>query len=804
MSAQEIEDALDSIFTTKTIGGVSRKVFKDYSSHTMRVFYMERGAGASNLKLRFNLAAINPGQVQLEKQIEGTEKQDYVSSKFPFQIHYSDGENEYLLYPDPTAADPVEVKYLNTSTDVEYVQSYTHDGQTYDHVFFLKPGQTAVIDFPDNVVDYWITECAVKTNIYDTTTVNDEQPAVTVAHASTNDYISSHDTIKNRSKVVFKNHVNQNNLRTLSITKRLFDEAGNPLTAEQDGTTFRFRLYLGEELDYYRLGGYHVKDPNGYYCSYTAGVGFVSSGFQSLSQMTDAQKDACTFYTSPSGAVDKIPADYTIEINDLLVGTKFKVTEDSYEIPLGYGMRTWTETVGGVQTTYTGYRRVEGSYIVDPGMGQNEGVIRDNNDPQIEVHNQRGFGIRANKSWTDSSFILSHGDVYFAVFLGNSDVPVPDTVRRIDSYNYTTYYFQSLEPGYTLSDYHVYEVELEDVSVDTNGNITYSSIRKLCVVNPDETFVVSNNNNFDGEDVGDLTYKVNYAPGTASGTVAGIQNVRTDTITNIRLGGLTVKKTSMNTSEYLSGAVFTLEDSNSVIGTYTSDQSGVVAILYLEDGTYTLTESRAPNGYQRLTDSFTITVQSGTFSVSGFESGNATYNTETSTLIVKNKPISFKIVKYDEENDLFLENAHFALYKEVQGIKAYYPLEGFEDIVSDENGVLSLINELLPPGTYYLTETQAPVGYRFPNPLKDVRFTKGSNGVITIDSSNSYTGTLSQSNGNVIAYTITVTNDFIRLEPIVLPATGSFEAISMTVFGCMLITFGILTITKRWKFLTKN
>lgn len=804
MSAQEIDAALDDIFATKTINGTQRRVFKDYSAHTMRIFYMERGAGASNLKMRFNLAAVNPGQVQLSKEVEGTEKQDYISAKFPFQIHYSDGTNEHILYPNNDPDDPITVKYLNTSTDVEYLPSYTTEGETYQHVFFLKPKEVATIDFPADTVEYWITECGVKTNIYDTATINDEAPANITTHVSTNDYRSSRSSIKNRSKVVFKNHVNQNNLRALSITKRLFDESGNPLTAQQDATTFRFRLYLGETLDYYRLSPYHVKDPDGYYCTYSAGTGFVSSGYRSLNDMNEATKSACTFITSPSGAVDKIPADYTIEIRDLLVGTKFKVTEDSYEIPLGYGMRTWTETSGGITTTYTGYKRVEGSYIAEPGLEQNVGTIRDNNDPQIEIHNQRGFGLRVNKVWSDSSFILSHGYVYVAVFIGNSNTPIPGTVRRIDSYNYATYYFASLESGCTLSDYHVYEVALENVTIDANNNISYSSIRKLGVVDPDETFVVPDNVELDGTVAGDLTYKVDYQPGTISGTVQGIQNVRTDTVRNIRLGGLTVKKTSMNTSEYLSGAVFTLEDSNSVIGTYTSDQSGVVAILYLEDGTYTLTESMAPNGYQRLTDSFTITVQSGTFSVSGFESGNATYNTETSTLIVKNKPISFKIVKYDEENDLFLENAHFALYKEVQGIKAYYPLEGFEDIVSDENGVLSLINELLPPGTYYLTETQAPVGYHFPNPLKDVRFTKGSNGVITIDSSNSYTGTLSQSNGNVIAYTITVTNDFIRLEPIVLPATGSFEAISMTVFGCLLITFGILTITKRRKFLTKN
>lgn len=803
MSTQEIEDELNRIFVLRDINGTQNYVFKDYGAHTMKIFYMERGAGASNLRMRFNLTSVRRGQVQLSKEIEGTEREDYASSKFAFQIHYSDGVNEHFLIPDNTLPDPIEVKYLNTSTDVEYLANYSHDGQTYQHVFFLKPGQTAVIDMPENAEEYWITECGVKPNIYDSATINGESPASTVTYANMKDYVSSRSTIEDRPQIVFKNHVNPNSLRTLSITKKLFDEFGNPLTPNQDETKFRFRLYLGDDLDYYRLGAYYVKDPSGNYCSYSPGVGFVSSGVQIFNNLTTDQKTACTFYTSPSGAVDKIPADYTIEVRDLLVGTKFKVTEDSYEIPLGYGMRTWTETVNGITTTYTGYKRVEGSYITEPGMGQNEGIIRDNNDPQIEIHNQRGFGIRANKSWSDSNFILAHGYVYFAVFIGNSTTPIPGTVRRIDSYNYTTYYFQSLEPGYTLSNYHVYEVELENVGVDANNNITYSSITRLGVVNPDETFVVSNNVDSNGDQIGDLTYKVIYSSGEAIGTVEGIQNVRTDSIRNVRLGGLTVKKTAMDSTTPLSGSVFTLEDSESVIGNYTSDASGIVAILYLEDGMYTLTETKAPNGYQRLTESFTINVESGIFSVSGYNQPDAIYDSSTSTLTIKNKPIQLTIVKVDsEDNTIPIEGAHFALYKEVQGIKSYYPLSGFEDIVTGNNGVLAEINELIAPGTYYLTETQAPEGYILPDPVKDVRFTKSNYGVITIDTSSNYIGTISQTSETTVSYVITITNEAAPVQqfyPVVLPKTGSVASLITGIIGFAIILLGawIILIKKR-------
>ena len=43
------------------------EVFKTYSKHTMKIFYMERGAGASNLHMRFNLSYVTPGHVLLKR-----------------------------------------------------------------------------------------------------------------------------------------------------------------------------------------------------------------------------------------------------------------------------------------------------------------------------------------------------------------------------------------------------------------------------------------------------------------------------------------------------------------------------------------------------------------------------------------------------------------------------------------------------------------------------------------------------------------------------------------------------------------
>ena len=72
-------------------------VFSDYSTHKMKVFYMERGGNASNLYMRFNLAAVTPGHVVMAKSLkgEGAEDLDTDFMEYPFQIYYTlpDGEN---------------------------------------------------------------------------------------------------------------------------------------------------------------------------------------------------------------------------------------------------------------------------------------------------------------------------------------------------------------------------------------------------------------------------------------------------------------------------------------------------------------------------------------------------------------------------------------------------------------------------------------------------------------------------------------------------------------------------------------
>lgn len=756
----EVEAHLNAIFTAKTVtvNGKSEThyVFKDYSAHTVRIFYMERGAGASNLRMRFNLASVTPGQVLLSKEISGTDKQDFASVKFPFQIFYDEGSGggyEQLTQGVISATGRWQVVYQNSSTHVEYADSVTIEGVTYEKVFFLKPGQTAAIKIPDNTISYYIRECGVDTRIYDDVLVNGEAPTENTPSGAVNTrcYETDAASVLDRARVNFVNHVSPSALRTLTITKRLFDAEGNELTAEQDSTAFTVRMYLGDEGNYYSLGEYYVKAPDRSYCYFDADAGtFASTGVADFDSLSADQILRVTFRTSPSGAISKLPTGYNIEIRGLLVGTRFKVVEEDYDIPLGYGKRVWTETESGIITTYVGYKRVTGTYIVSAGDPVNVGEIRDNSNAVIEIHNQAGWGIRANKVWSDTDFMQTHDYTYFAVYV--DDVLLDGSVRRIDAYNYTTYFFPALESGRSFSDYQVCEVKLTNPVLNADGSVTYDAIEKIAA----NDILTLGGTNKDGGREDSLDYVVSYRQGSGSKT-------RIDTVTNTRIGGLRIVKTDMN-GNGVAGAQFELKRGSDMIGSYRSDADGLVTTAYLEDGTYTLTETAAPGQYQVLTSEFTIVASSGSFTVTGGGAGgNYSYNASTKTLTIQNKPVTLTVKIVDSADNTPISGAHFALYKQFKAPdgqlhKDYYPISGYEDLVSDASGVITGIDQTLAPGSYYLTQTRTADGYVMPTPVKDVLLTISKTSVVSIDTGAAYTGTLSQSGTDSVEYTVILTN----------------------------------------------
>lgn len=74
------------------------------------------------------------------------------------------------------------------------------------------------------------------------------------------------------------------------------------------------------------------------------------------------------------------------------------------------------------------------------------------------------------------------------------------------------------------------------------------------------------------------------------------------------LGSLTVEKVDEK-GKTLAGATFKLYDSKNIeVGTFTTNQDGIIKFENLEWGTYTLVETKAPEGYRLLTNKITVEI----------------------------------------------------------------------------------------------------------------------------------------------------------------------------------------------------
>ena len=724
-------------------------IFKDNSTHTMKLFYMERGAGASNLHMRFNISYTAPEKVMLTKNVTGSEDIDFNLVKYPFQIWYKDqqsGEPKLLTNTDSVS----NVTYHNSIQKIDHIDTYTLPNSTvsYNSVYFLNPGMSADINFPEKAVEYRIVECGINSDVYDHVYVNGVEVS---GSGSTNyrSFDSGWQEIKNRPSIVFENHVASDSLRTLSFRKVLYDQYNNELTAEQDPTTFDFRLSLSKNSDdtlsLANMYKYHVTNPDGYLCRWDSdSQGFTSTEtkLSDISSLTDSQKEQVTFETSMNGAISKIPVGYTVHVPSLPVGTKFMVTERNNEIPLGY--------------KFVSYEKVGDTYLVAEGDPDNIGCIRKDDSPSMLIKNKRGWGMEADKIWSDTLCVESHDPIYTAVYIGEE--LVEGTVKQICHPNTSVrYYFDSLKENTVFSDYSIREVTVENPVLDGETVTGYSSITKLNNGDRIKIGIVSTKGITDA-----FFYAVEYSEESHD-------NVKENTITNVREGGIVITLYDMNTRKPLANGVFSLRQDDTELCTFTSDSEGRILVMYdfLHNTDYTLTETSPPSGYIGLPNPTVFSVDSNNIvHLNGNEAqwqswhGPKDENDQITAYIdLFNKPYTLKVIKEDSLTHMPLNNAHFALYRGIQGIGGYVkdinPVTGYDDLITDSNGILQFPDSILLPGRYYLTEVVPPKDYQ---PLDtDVIFTLSKSGDFIINSAE-HESFLTTTVTNEVIYSLNIPN----------------------------------------------
>ena len=753
-SVAEAEEYIEENFEQNEQG---QWVFKDYTTHTMRIFYMERGAGASNLYMRFNLASVKPGTVLLSKELGNVDETESVLAEYPYQIWYmvSDDADEHLLTEDNLN---IKVYYKDTITPVTYKPSLTFDGLTYNSVFLLKPGEVAEINLPDEAISYRIVECGINTDVYESVEVNGTEINGTAVSGNNHrmDYGIEYEASKTRPRVVYRNNVDPAARRNLTIRKVLYDETGLH-ELHTDSAIFTMRAYFGTEyedgLSAANMVTYHVKDENGNYCVWNVQQqAFVSIGETDYTQLTDAQKRSVSFTTSMNGSISKIPSFYTIEFREILAGTQFKIEERDYEIPDGYSLQKYVLYPNGLNSTGT-------EMLTTP----QDTVVADQ-DPHVDVCNLKGWGLRVNKQWSDEDYMAERSPVYFAVYTGADEAHltlVPNTIYQMPANNPTLYwYFQTLPVAVPFEQYEIREVTVVHPVVDSNGMVTHYDT--VSPVAPDGEVRVVGRQKGESEQ-SEFAYTVLYD----KGEIELGSNVRVDTVTNNR-PGIILKKMLWDGTTPLEGAEFTLtDDDDMLIGTFTSDEDGLITVAFLRDDVdYSLLEIKTPQGYYGIDDTITLCLNNGTVTVSGIDQDYYVLTQgagQTPTLVIKNRPYDLEVVKQDADTEAPLAGVQFALHRQVtvNGVTTidFNPMPGYETLTTDANGVIPRLDNTLAPGTYELREKRALSGYDMLEHY--IRFTVSKTGEITLvnpPADVDFTTTQSSGAAGTVSYVLTVPN----------------------------------------------
>lgn len=302
--------------TLRSVFNSDSDTFADYTSHSLKLFYMERGRGDSNCSIKFNLPPRPTNSIEIVKSLANSDKEKYTSTDFQFKAYLEDEEDrnqelvQYNAIPEGT---PYRVKKNDSLTDeVRYVGA--------NNIFTLKAGESAVFEGIDSGLRFYAEEVGILSDQFDKVDITDWEVTYHDLNGNlvgtsegkvpeqTKTYLarSGVKTAGNAARVEFKNTCNVNNLRKLRITKKM-----NGLSTTDK---FSFQVYLtGQNRQFIPYdGGYEVIHKDG----------------------TSVSREG-----NPQGIIRDVAPDETIVIDQILSGTEFKVNEieldnSRYEKPI--------------------------------------------------------------------------------------------------------------------------------------------------------------------------------------------------------------------------------------------------------------------------------------------------------------------------------------------------------------------------------------------------------------------------------------------------------------------------------------
>ena len=334
----------------------------DYTSHTLKVFYMERGAGASNLNLRFNLISVEPSQFTVEKELVGDYQTAYGGEQFAYRAYAKQNSdpdyrlitpammNENILAGNKTVSEAIKTKWDGTTENLLIDEH---------GVFWLRPGESVSFKVANDQVKYYVQEIGINDEIFDVgmnmsegsdyLSELDAQEAVdgtqnqffhqsrlageaaVPASIDTGEMVAQtgRDDVTDRPKVVYTNHVKKTT--DLRIKKELAPDLPEITMQTLPKKTFTFYIQMvGADgvVTPYKQGDYWIHDEDNHYYRY------VNKKLVLQDDPTAPGYPLRANISGLNGSIEGIPAGYTVEIRKLLPGTDFIVTEmssDNYQ-----------------------------------------------------------------------------------------------------------------------------------------------------------------------------------------------------------------------------------------------------------------------------------------------------------------------------------------------------------------------------------------------------------------------------------------------------------------------------------------
>ena len=643
------------------------ETFADYSGHKFNMFFMEHGAGASNLYMHFNIPVVPEGQVMVKKELVRNGEipyPEYANVAFDFQAQKMVHEDEE--HPENNQYAPVEanqIRYtwkVNADGEIEDVSGLAWNDPSRlvtidaDGVFQLKPEEEVVIELPEGQ-KYVVSEINVDTKLITATSYNNNAAwgsVTTDPDTGLVSYTTTAATSDVRPRVDVENTLSAD--EKLRITKQLADGVAD------NGDYFEFRILLENRaggLSLYGEKPYWMVDEENHICSYNPAEGrHVPTDFIYPTNCNALRGNK--FYnpdTSNYGCIEGVKPGMTIIIEDLVPGTDYYVDEirvfphemdDPYNDKVKFQYVTDASAPDNIVCTYTDLAGVPNGWhlasvtVTDTNASQisdsvysfadgnnktvdSRGSIKAEGQNLVTFTNEGKYQMNAVKIWDadvweHKDFVSNHGTVWMALFeddgLGGYTY-VPGTVKQLyPTTGSNAYNFMYKEP--TLN-YYIFEVQ-----VTWNGSEIASVtpiLENQVIAVSGETTIYSASSTYTNSYV--VHYEDNYDPNASD------DEPRTVEIHNV-LPRLKVVKVGKN-GVILPGATLSLlkEDMSILDDAYSqvvsaADTGLLFENVYLSNGTYYLVETAAPNGYLLPESPFKIVVSSTTDGVFAASQGD--------------------------------------------------------------------------------------------------------------------------------------------------------------------------------------